>query len=295
MAILDYFVNVSRSLKSPKVIEMNAFEQTERSAVTDGLTGLYNSAYFRQALRRELQRARRHKLDLSLVLFDLDDFKHVNDTYGHPAGDRVLVEAARVLRGGLREVDVAARYGGEEFALVLPDTPREGAYIVGERIRAALEARSEFGPAKLGVTVSGGVASFPVDASGPDELIQRTDEALYRAKVEGKNRIEMESHDRRQSPRVPVERRVTVDAEIGDIAQGRAKNASPDGVLVAMPNPLPVGSKLRLRLNEEGRRELAGEVVRLEAGPGATYYDVGIRLEADRDGTALLMAPAEAS
>ena len=294
VAILDYFVNVSRVLKSPKVIEMKAYEQTEKSAVTDGLTGLFNSAYFRQALRRELQRARRHKLELSLILFDLDDFKHVNDTYGHLAGDGVLVEAARAIRHGLREVDVAARYGGEEFAIILPDTPPEGAYIVAERVRRELETRSQFAPAKLRITTSGGIASFPVDASGADELIQHADDALYRAKVQGKNRIVVESQDRRHAERVPIERAITVDADLGEVAQGRAKNVSPDGLLVTLPSPLPVGSKLRLLLNDAGNQELAGEVVRLKPGPNATYYDVGIRLDGDRMGTALLMPPAEA-
>ena len=294
VAILDYFVNVSRVLKSPKVIEMKAYEQTEKSAVTDGLTGLFNSAYFRQALRRELQRARRHKLELSLILFDLDDFKHVNDTYGHLAGDGVLVEAARAIRHGRREVDVAARYGGEEFAIILPDTPPEGAYIVAERVRRELETRSQFAPAKLRITTSGGIASFPVDASGADELIQHADDALYRAKVQGKNRIVVESQDRRHAERVPIERAITVDADLGEVAQGRAKNVSPDGLLVTLPSPLPVGSKLRLLLNDAGNQELAGEVVRLKPGPNATYYDVGIRLDGDRMGTALLMPPAEA-
>ena len=241
----------------PKVIEMKAYEQTEKSAVTDGLTGLFNSAYFRQALRRELQRARRHKLELSLILFDIDDFKRVNDTHGHPAGDGVLVEVARAIRHGLREVDVAARYGGEEFAIILPDTPPEGAYIVAERVRRELETRSQFAPAKLRITTSGGIASFPVDASGADELIQHADDALYRAKVQGKNRIVIESHDRWHAERVPIERGVTIDADLGEVAHGRAKNVSPDGLLVTLPSPLPVGSKLRLLLNDEGGEELA--------------------------------------
>ena len=207
--------------------------------------------------------------------------------------ENVLVEAARVIRQGLREMDVAARYGGEEFALILPDTSREGAEIVAERVRKELAGRSEFAPAPMRITTSAGVASFPVDASGADELIQRADEALYRAKVEGKNRVVLGSGDRRGSARVPVGRAVMIDDDAGDRTEGRAMNASTNGVLVSLPSPLPVGSKLRLLVNEEDRSELSGEVVRLEPGPDARYYDVGIRLEGDRKGTALLMPPVE--
>jgi GGDEF domain-containing protein len=135
VAILDYFVNVSRELKNPKVIELAIYERTERSAVTDGLTGLYNHAFFLQALRQEVLRSKRHGLRAALLLLDLDNFKRVNDERGHVEGDRVLMKAAAVVREGVREIDVAARYGGEEFAVLLPDTSRLGASDVAERNR----------------------------------------------------------------------------------------------------------------------------------------------------------------
>src|SRR5262249_56202678 len=94
VAMLDYFVNVNRELKNPKVIEISIYEKTERSAMTDGLTGLYNRAYFNQALRQEIQRCKRHDLRMALVLLDLDDFKRLNDSRGHVEGDRVLVKAS---------------------------------------------------------------------------------------------------------------------------------------------------------------------------------------------------------
>ena len=126
VALLDYFQNVSRELENPLVIELKLYERTERSAVTDGLTGLFNHTYFKDALRREVQRARRHGFKISLALFDLDDFKRLNDTKGHLAGDRVLVKAASLLKESAREIDVAARWGGEEFALILPETRAPG-------------------------------------------------------------------------------------------------------------------------------------------------------------------------
>ncbi|PYQ55412.1 MAG: diguanylate cyclase, partial [Acidobacteria bacterium] len=119
VALLDYFVNVNRELKNPKVIELSIFESTARSAVTDGLTGLYNHTFFLSALRRETQRSKRHGLKLSLAMLDLDDFKRLNDTRGHLEGDRVLIKSASVVAENLREIDIAARYGGEEFALIL--------------------------------------------------------------------------------------------------------------------------------------------------------------------------------
>ena len=165
VAILDYFVNVSRELKNPKVIELAIYERTERSAVTDGLTGLYNHAFFLQALRQEVLRSKRHGLRAALLLLDLDNFKAVNDERGHVEGDRVLMRAAAVVREGVREIDVAARYGGEEFAVLLPDTSRLGAFVVAERIRRRIEDR--FARGRSVVTISAGSPSSPTTPGHP--------------------------------------------------------------------------------------------------------------------------------
>src|SRR4030095_11997814 len=130
VAILDYFVNVSRDLRNPKVIEISIYQRTERGALMDGLTGLYNHGYLLQALRREVLRAKRHELKLSVAMFDLDDFKRVNDWHGHVEGDRVLVKSAAIVRESLREIDIAARYGGEEVAVVLAESARHRARVV---------------------------------------------------------------------------------------------------------------------------------------------------------------------
>jgi diguanylate cyclase (GGDEF)-like protein len=160
----------------------------ERQASTDGLTDLSNRRHFEDALEGEIVRAERFGGSLSLILADLDDFKQVNDRFGHQAGDDALRAFAEILRATAREIDLPARYGGEEFAVLLPQTDLEGAQRLAERLRRGLVARPlSAGPGTLmAVTASFGVASFPVAAT-PAALFAAADEALYRAKRRGKN------------------------------------------------------------------------------------------------------------
>jgi diguanylate cyclase (GGDEF)-like protein len=168
-------------------------EAVERQAVTDELTGLANVRAFMATLDRELERSRRFDTPLGLVMLDIDDFKRVNDTYGHQQGDEVLAQVAGVLRDLSRDLDAPARYGGEEMAVVLPQTDAEGAALLAERIREAVEALQVprvRGGGTLSVTASFGVASVPDSAADRDRLIAAADAALYRAKRNGKNRVE---------------------------------------------------------------------------------------------------------
>ena len=165
-------------------------DRLTREAVTDGLTDLPNRRKFDQALSYEVTRARRYDDTVGLIMADLDDFKQVNDHYGHPAGDEVLRAFADVLRQNVRVIDLPARYGGEEFAVLLPETNASGAEIVAERLHEAVSGRSI--PALtgrlLGVTASFGVASFP-EAPTEGALVAAADEALYQAKANGKNLV----------------------------------------------------------------------------------------------------------
>jgi len=278
VAILDYFVNVSRELKNPKVIELAIYERTERSAVTDGLTGLYNHAFFLQALRQELLRSKRHGLRAALLLLDLDNFKAVNDERGHVEGDRVLMRAAAVVREGVREIDVAARYGGEEFAVLLPDTSRLGAFVVAERIRRRIEDR--FARGRSVVTVSGGIAVFPDDAGTPADLIVQADAGLYGAKAAGKNRILLPQGERRRFRRQISPQGVTIGTRAGR-APARVKNVSEGGLLVSLREAVPLGSAVSLTIERTGGTPvgLRGEVVRVERVPGEIEpaFDVGVR------------------
>ena len=289
VAVLDYFVNVSRKLRNPKIIEIAMYERTERSAVSDGLTGLYNHAFLLQALRQEVLRSKRHGLKAGLLLLDLDDFKRVNDERGHVEGDRVLMRTAAIVRDSVREIDVAARYGGEEFAVLLPDTSRLGAFVVAERIRHRIEER--FARARTPVTVSGGIAVFPDDAGAPADLIVQADAGLYGAKAAGKNRILFPQGERRRFRRLPAPPRVTLATGAGR-APASVKNVSEGGLLVSLRQAVAVGSAVSLTIEraEATPVDLRGEVVRVERVPGEAdpAFDVGVRFLDPAEAGALL-------
>jgi diguanylate cyclase (GGDEF)-like protein len=163
----------------------------EKYATRDGLTDLYNRRHFDMEFPKELSRAQREAKPLSLLMIDLDHFKAVNDTFGHPAGDVVLKEVTQAIRKELREIDLLCRYGGEEFCAVLPGCASGEAVAVAERIRAAVEALPWGGrtPLPAAVTVSVGVATFPRPHATPQALLKAADEALYVAKKRGRNRV----------------------------------------------------------------------------------------------------------
>jgi diguanylate cyclase (GGDEF)-like protein len=161
-----------------------------RSARYDSLTGLYNRGTFLAEFEREVSRSARGGPAFSLAIFDLDHFKLINDRYGHPVGDSVLKAFAEALRASIRKHDVVGRYGGEEFALLMPQTGKETAVRVAERVRRELEARGVSVDGKrIEVTVSAGIASHGIDGQDWDALLTAADDALYEAKHAGRNRI----------------------------------------------------------------------------------------------------------
>jgi two-component system cell cycle response regulator len=167
-------------------------ETALNTAITDGLTGLYNNAYFKRFLDLEVKRSLRHDYPVSLVMIDIDDFKDHNDTLGHLAGDMILKECAQVIRENVRGIDLPVRYGGDELAIVLPYCDRESALSVVERIREALAAHifSDKVPLQAGsVTLSMGIAMSTSEDASAEELIEKADQLLYRSKNEGKDRI----------------------------------------------------------------------------------------------------------
>jgi diguanylate cyclase (GGDEF)-like protein len=175
--------------RTHELAEANA--RLAQLAVTDGLTGLYNHRHFHERIALEVERSQRSGLPLSLLMMDVDNFKQFNDSYGHPAGDEVLRQLARVLGDARRANDVVARYGGEEFAVILVDTAKFTAAKVAERIRDRVYAHdfSDAAPKAPRLSVSIGVATFPDDGPDAEALVRVSDAALYSAKRAGRNRV----------------------------------------------------------------------------------------------------------
>jgi len=170
---------------------VSLYDSMKIMAVTDGLTGLFNHKEFYQAIRRELERARRYQHTLSLLMIDVDDFKRFNDRFGHPAGDVALRSVANLLRICARTTDIIARYGGEEFAVILPESTPAGALMVAERIKSEVAAHNFIPNASIPVhlTVSIGIYSSVNGNVSEDQMVSFADEAAYTAKKSGKNMV----------------------------------------------------------------------------------------------------------
>jgi diguanylate cyclase (GGDEF)-like protein len=293
MAVLDYFVNVNRRMARPTLIDVDMERDTTGS--TDALTGLSTDRAFRAAVQTELRRAKRYGHPVAIAAFDLDGFAAVNDRVGSIVGDRLLREAAIVLGNKIRDIDLAARPGEDELAILLPQTDRNGAFLVAERFRREIEAhfrnRDAGGdPAEL--TVSGGVVAYPGDALDAEALLARAAQALYQAKAAGKNTVVVHSAERRRFLRFDLRSR-RCDIEVlapPDAGDARVRNLSRSGILFASPEPLDVGEEVEIRLESgeaaAARRVLTlrGRVVRLEECPSGDRdrFEIGIAFDVDR-------------
>jgi diguanylate cyclase (GGDEF)-like protein len=180
------------------VDNVRAHQEAQRLSLTDPLTGLWNYRYLQESVRREVERASRFHRMLTVLAMDLDRFKEVNDTYGHGAGDAVLIEFARRVRLGLREVDLAFRQGGEEFVVLLPETDRAGGIVVAERLGAIVRGdpvviqphqsgAAHDAPVHIAVTMSIGIAVYPDHATTAQQVLDAADDALYAAKAAGRD------------------------------------------------------------------------------------------------------------
>ncbi len=167
-----------------------AMTKLEMVSRIDGLTQLFNRAHWQARLSEEFSRTARYESPLSLIMFDLDHFKSINDTYGHLGGDAVLVSVSNIVRQSVRENDIPGRYGGEEFGIILVNTSEEGALIVAERIRATIEATPvPFEGGEIPATASLGISVFNPTITDAEELISNADAALYHAKENGRNQV----------------------------------------------------------------------------------------------------------
>jgi diguanylate cyclase (GGDEF)-like protein len=280
-AICDYFSYVNKSLENPQIIEIQLFEELVKESRHDSLTGLLNRRSFDEELLKEISRAKRYNDNFSIVFFDLDNFKVVNDTYGHQAGDEVLKNCATIIKGLTRTEDVVTRYGGDELVLLLPNTDKMKALNFSERLRHEIEKMYVFhGKKFVKVTLSGGVASYPVDASDADSLMRLADKAMYQSKSFGKNNITLFSTKKRRSTRYDYIADLKIrhlGKESMHVFSAMSKNISVDGLLFESGIALNLGASMEITvwINDDKQLLLIGNVAWTRQHTGA-QYDIGI-------------------
>lgn len=275
VALLDYFVNESKELKNPKVIEIHVYAETARQAAIDELTGLFNRRFFDAAIERELKQASRRNREFSLLIIDIDNFKRVNDTHGHTTGDAVISALGKLLQRMVRSEDTACRIGGEEFAVILPETGAEGAAVVSEKIR------SEFAKLKIASTdlsLSGGLSTFPSDAKSAAELIDRADQMLYFAKYSGKNRVICYSQNKRRHIRYPLEWELSITKNAGNGGKSTSQDVSIEGISFELDEVTEPGELMSLHLNVDSEPiELPVQIVWVDNNTKSRKFRAGAR------------------
>ncbi len=275
VALLDYFVNESRELKNPKVIEIHVYAETARQAAIDELTGVFNRRFFDNAIERELKQASRRGREFSLLILDIDNFKRVNDTHGHTTGDAVISALGKLLRRSIRSEDTPCRIGGEEFAVIFPETGPEGAMVVSEKIR------SEFAKLRIASTdlsLSGGLATFPGDGKTAAELMDRADQMLYFAKYSGKNRVICYSQNKRRHIRYPLEWELKVTKNGVGSGESKSQDVSIEGISFELDESAEPGELMSLHLNiDSDPIELPVQIVWIDNNTKSRKFRAGAR------------------
>ena len=282
-AICDYFCTINKSMTNPIIIEIRVLEDALYSLRYDSLTGLYSRRTFDEVFVREVERANRYGKELSVLFFDLDDFKQVNDTFGHLAGDDALEHVARIVMSEIRTIDIASRYGGEEIVVVLPETGKAAAFVVGERIREKVEEmKLTYNDKIINLTISGGIATLPLDATDTKALIANADIAVYKAKEEGKNNIVIYSENRRRFIRVDfitdIHVRELDSQEEIDVLGIKSTDLSTGGILFKSSHSIDMGTQVQLQIPTGMAGDpllIVGTVVRVEKF-GSNQFDIGI-------------------
>ncbi len=291
-AACDYFSSIQPHLDNPKLIELARWEKTLTSAHYDFLTGLLSRGAFQNFYEQEISRARRHRHNTTLIFFDLDKFKDINDKHGHLAGDEVLKQVGKTLLNSKRKEDIACRFGGDEFVLLLPETNKYKGLLAGKKMHDKINNLIvHYKGENIQVTCSGGLATFPVDSDKSQKLIECADQALYHAKSNGRHTFTLFSKEKRTFTRIAFERTIKIRS-LGTQAHkrdSRSKNISEGGVLISCDQKYALGTQLRLDISlEEGSvLILTGSVVRVEQ-IDMGCYDIGLSfIQLDSDPTSL--------
>lgn len=273
----DYFSNQEHKLISnPKLTTYEHFDSLVNHSTIDRLTGLFNRNCLNDTLSHLLALTQREDTELSFVFLDLDDFKLVNDTYGHQMGDSILHKFGKLLSGSIRQSDIALRYGGEEFIVLMPNTERKDALMLSNRIRLKVKNTPFIeGDITLNISISGGLAVYPTHAKTADELIYSADSALYRAKGAGKNNIKVFKNENRHYLRVPLLQKIKVkeiNFDGATIQEGICQNICFGGVSFETLQHYLVADAIQVAIEvDEGNPIIIfGSVVRVE--PVANDY-----------------------
>lgn len=288
VAALDYLVALNRTSPQPRLLEVLEAHRPADREMIDPITGLHTAGFIEDQTPRELGRARRYELALSIVHMEIDDYAGILERLGQTIGTVLLKEIAGIVCGCIRNIDYAARRTASEFTLLLTETDRMGAYYVAERIRQNveefyLERRVDGRP--LEISVSAGVASFPEDADAPEVLARCAREAFYSARARGRNRVSVHHRERREYIRLAAQDenlQVTLIPEGSEASTpGAMRNISSGGVLFESDKPIPLGRMVHILCRN--RREadqvlIPGRVVRIEKfeTEGAARYEIGV-------------------
>jgi diguanylate cyclase (GGDEF)-like protein len=284
LALVNYFLHKEDIIKHPTLVDLVFFEKMQNSVYKDELTSLFNYRYLKEHLEQELQRAKRYSSMISVMVFDIDDFKYYNDHHGHEAGNQVLKCFAKILKENIRSIDTAIRYGGEEFILTLPATHKKGALNVYERIRNELsKAKIDYAggqPLDM-ITASAGVAIYPADTLDANELIQYADNAMYIAKNNGKNRVQIYGHNRRSHQRIHTHLKGIYSLGLPDKQHPLTTlDISEGGLSIITNETVPINALLDIKINlhDEGRAiPFPARVIRANENDNGDYT-IGLRI-----------------
>ncbi|MDD3839719.1 MAG: GGDEF domain-containing protein [Clostridia bacterium] len=184
--LLSWFIN--------RIVERDKFLRYKitKLSITDRLTGLYNYQYINEQCKQEIARANRYNYSFCIAMIDIDDFKYINDKYGHREGDKIIRQFGHIIKKNCRSSDIAARYGGDEFTIILTNTDGQAAFKIVERLRKTVEDQKiQVGGKSVKMSISAGVANYPLDAKTMEQLFLKADRALYKSKANGKNKVYM--------------------------------------------------------------------------------------------------------
>jgi diguanylate cyclase (GGDEF)-like protein len=265
---LSYFINENKQLKSPKIIEMKVFQSTQDKVILDDLTSLYNYRHFRQCIKTAMQAAVDRDEMLSLVMIDIDNFKRVNDDYGHLTGDGILRQIAILMKTEISNRGDIFRYGGEEFAAIVPRAGKQDVCDLANKLCEKVAAHAfinenSIARHEMSVTASLGIAVYPHDCDGSDMLIANADKALYNAKGTGKNIVCLYSENQRRTKRLNMSIHGKLSSFKASRVSIRTLNLSKGGVRFSCGKELPHESVVELKLDLERNEDAVTVLCRI--------------------------------